>query len=343
MASIRFHNKEKECPLEYTKDLASKLHYFPMKNILGAKSLLGDFDYNHVIDAMKYLNPKNMIAVIAYSRLNNPSLLEEVTKHQSDKWMSCGLNIPTKNNFIANNFDIYARNEEERGYDLPKPIRDDEYFRIYHKQDTTFNTPRAFVNLKFTAGLEPQFATYFSVLTMLIRYLLSDDVPGQEAAGFDTHIDNGISLSIEGFSDKLGDYLDKIIEKMTQPNVDPDLIQIIKDEIIVATFSVMRDKQYTIDGLLHHFDPAVSDEVYDRIISKASMDQFMKQFLACIHIEGLFYGNITKTQSKKDMITKSNPISGYDNKVKVADSIINSGIIWQQRSGKTISKGRTKL
>ena len=349
LASMRFHFKEKESPVDYTRELSRKLNDIspkqdedcPMKDILTADYLLGHFNSELIDSVMKALEPENMTVTVVSKDFKGyteetenwygtkyalmPFSSDEIRDFLSQSSHNSQLPeksqydnlIPTEE-FLSSfvNDSTPAKEDERRDASFPKKIKYTPYFTIWHKKDTAFGTCEAFVNLKFTSDLAYQFSDDivegFNILCPLLCQLVNDSLDEYaymaERAGLRCRLENtedGMSLSVGGFSEHLETFLDKIMDTMISTfeslknrAMDQTRFMILKQACAAHLRNSAIEKQYAPG----EWENYVANYDYEsetlNTLKMEEMAEFMNLFFESMHIEGLIYGNILQSKSE---------------------------------------------
>ncbi|KAL0270074.1 UNVERIFIED_CONTAM: hypothetical protein PYX00_007602 [Menopon gallinae] len=318
-AAYRF--KEKEQPISYVASLVRGMHLYPMEDILIAPYIIDDWNPSLIIKSMEQLKPKNIRLAVIGQKFDNITdqtepwygtkyKLETIPNDTLQAWENSGLcselALPKPNDFITNNFEIYPREEAQ-----PHPviIQESLLTRVWYKQDDKFLLPRA--NIKFElfsplAYLDPLNCNLTHMYAQLLEDSLNEYAYAAELAGLRWSLKNteyGLQLSVGGYNDKQAILLDKILQKMTNLDIDPQRFDILKENYIRSLKNFDVEQPYeqasyylTLLILEHAWQRDELLEAAEELTVKR-MEDFVPQLLSKLHVECLIHGNVTKEKS----------------------------------------------
>ncbi|KAH9525028.1 hypothetical protein Btru_000137 [Bulinus truncatus] len=322
LAAMAFHFKDKESPKIYTSGLSSKLHEFPITDVLSAYSLFDDFNPDLINLILDKLVPDNMrISVVSKKYENCTDQTEKwygtqykvmkFTPKQLKKWSTYKLNdklkLPEKNEFIPTNFDLVPSDHEPCG--SPEIVKTTPYCRLWYKQDDKFLKPKACVNIDFispVAYIDPLHTNMNALFTQLFDDALTEYSYMAEIAGLKYSLDNsiyGLTLTVRGYSDKLPILLEKIVKKMATFKVDPSRLAIFKEihGRNLKNFQAEQPHQHAVyyTNMLTsetHWNKEELLQTLDDVMPE-NQQNFINKLLERLYIEALIYGNVTKSKS----------------------------------------------
>ncbi|KOX69206.1 Insulin-degrading enzyme [Melipona quadrifasciata] len=291
IANINFRFKEKGYPCDYTTGIAQILYDYPMEEILIAEHLFPLWKPDLITWVMEYLKPENVrVHVVAklYENITDESekwygvkfKKEKISQNIISKWIDAGLNsdlnLPPKNEFILEKFDI--KPAESTISKFPIIIEDTSLIRLWFKQDDEFLIPKANLFIDFVSPLaymDPFSCNLTYIFVLLFRDALNEYAYAADIVGLKWELTNskyGMTLGIVGYDDKQHVLLNKIIDKMINFKVDPKRFEIWKENVCVVTF-------------------------YVYYLTVEKVQNFIPQFLSKIHMECLIHGNITMSEA----------------------------------------------
>ncbi|KAJ8935785.1 hypothetical protein NQ314_012635 [Rhamnusium bicolor] len=307
-----FRFKDKESPRSYISSLVHSIQEYPMENVLCANYMLSEWEPELVEKVWNNFVPDNIrIAVIA--KKFEEELDEEEpwygTKYKKtyipDKtiqaWKDAGLcpdlKMPEINEFIPTDFHLY-------------PIDEDvSLTRVWFKQDDQFLLPKANLMFDFVsplAYLDPLNCNLTHMLVQLFRDALNEYAYAAELAGLKWELINtkyGLILGIGGYNNKQHILLEKIMEKLTNFQIDPKRFNICKENYIrnLKNFSAEQPYQHAV----YYLTVLLTEHSWTKQELLASTDQitierleaFIPQILSKMHIECLVHGNVNKEKA----------------------------------------------
>ena len=338
MSKVEFTFKQKSPPSRTTSALAAVMQKpYPRKQLLSGPAVIKTFDVDLISQAMTYLRPDNFRLMIVsqefpgnwdqkekwygteYKTEKIPQdFLEEIKSAFNSKERPAELHIPHKNEFIPTRLDV-EKKEVEQPLKAPKLIRNDDSVRSWWKKDDQYWVPKANVNIHFRtpmAHLTPRtavMATLYRELVedALVEYSYDADISGL-VYDFSNH-SSGLSVSVQGYNDKLHVLLEKVLVQIRDLDVREDRFKIIHDRISrgfrnwdfgqpfhqVGTYSrwFRTENSFMVEDLARELEGVTAQDV----------QQFFPQVLAQCHIEVLSHGNLYKEEALKitDLIEKT--------------------------------------
>lgn len=315
---IAFRFKGKDTPQSYVRDLAGMLHLFPFQDVLAGPYLLEEYRPDLITDLLRYLKPDNVrIAVVAKRFMGQADSVEKWygTQYRLERipdsvmqvWRAAGTNenlkLPPRNEFIPSNFDQCPR--EGEGEQLPVMIKNTEGTRVWFVQDHTYNLPKAVLHFEFKSPVAYQDPHHTNMTHMFVRLFtdaLNEYTYAAMQAGLNYSLDNtiyGIVLSIRGYNDKQHVLLSKIMDKLTNFEVDQQRFDILKESYIrgLKNFSAEQPHQHAVyytymllaQKVWSHSEMLEATEE----LTRESVQDMIPKLLSRMHIECLMHGNLT--------------------------------------------------
>lgn len=338
ISEVDFRFKQKSPPSRTTSALASVMQKpYDRKMILSGPAVIRKFDAERISQAMSYLNPNNFRMTIVsqdfpgdwdrkekwygteYKTEKIPEeFLNEVQEAFENKTRPAELHFPHKNEFIPSRLEV-EKKEVEQPSKVPKLIRNDDSARTWWKKDDQFWVPKANVHIHLRTPLPhvtPRTAVITSLYTSLVTDALVEFSYDADISGltyeFSSH-SSGLSISVQGYNDKLHVLLEKVLLQIRDLEVRQDRFAIIHDKTSrnfrnwnydqpfhqIGSYSrwFRKDGLYMIEDLAKELDTITAHDV----------QQFFPQVLAQSHIEVLAHGNLYKEEALKitDLIEKT--------------------------------------
>jgi insulysin len=328
MSEVEFRFKQKSPPSRTTSNLASVMQKpYDRKFLLSGPAVVKKFDADAISEGMKFLRPDNFRLRITDQTFPgewdkqekwygteyktgkiSEDFLAEIRQAFENPKRPGELHFPHKNEFIPTRLEV-EKKEVDEPLKAPKLIRNDEGVRTWYKKDDQFWVPKANVHINFRTPL-PHTTARTAVLCNLYRDLVNDalveysydaDISGL-VYEFSNH-STGLSISIEGYNDKLHVLLEKVLVQIRDLEVKEDRFKIMHDRAVrgfrnwdfgqpfhqVGTFSrwLKSERGFMTDELLKEFDGVTAQDV----------QQFYPLVLAQCHIEVLAHGNLHKEEA----------------------------------------------
>ncbi|KAJ3249457.1 Insulinase (Peptidase M16) [Chytriomyces hyalinus] len=253
MSNLSFKYQEKGAPSSFCSALAANMHDYPAKHIISGGYLMEDFDTTLLKTLIQKLSPDNFRAFLVASSAEvegwktapwygtefkveelPPSLLQTL----SNITMNPQFKLFKMNPFVPHSFDIVPDGHTVDVFEHPRIIKETPTTRVWYLLETKFKVPRASFSL-FIKSPVAYASPRFSVMTNLYCELLKDAMNEisyyAEMAGLYYGLDvtvEGLILSVGGYSDNLGLFLEEVAKKMVSLTVDPDRFVYIKENCI---------------------------------------------------------------------------------------------------------------
>jgi len=253
---FQFDYKDKEKPMGYVYSLATKMHFYPIQDVLRANYLMESFEPELISKAINSLRLDNVrIHLISKSVEKDCNLTEkwygqkysveklspELKKLLEDPQVGPSsksgkvLDYPLPNEFIPQNFDLFAKDFASLPQ-YPEKIYESEIMESYFKQDNIFKKPKASVIMKAFCndlgfGYNPRIFSIWSFWLKLFEESLREiNYQAQVArlhvaVDFDSGSLNGLKFHIVGFNDSIDKICIDLFKKFR--DFDPSLL---KDE-----------------------------------------------------------------------------------------------------------------
>ncbi|XP_034408413.1 insulin-degrading enzyme-like [Cyclopterus lumpus] len=313
--AFRFMDRD----FDYTSKVSGLVHYYPLEEILAAEYLWEEFRPDLIEMVLDKLRPEYVrVTVVSKSFEGQTNKTEEwygtqykqeaISEESLEKWASADLNnklkLPMKNEFIPTNFEIYPL--EKDSPPVPTLIKDTAMSKVWFKQDDKFFLPKACLNFEFFspfANVDPLHYNMAYLYFELLKDSLSEYAFAAVLAGLYYGLQNtvyGMSLFVEGYSDKQHILLKKIVEKMANFEIDETRFDIIKEAYTrsLNNFRAEQPHQHAMYYLsVVMAEVSWTNEELKEVIIDVTLPRlkaFIPQLLSRLHIEAFLHGNITK-------------------------------------------------
>jgi len=254
--SMKFRFLEKQEPVHVAPGLSNKLLYYPYEDILKLGYFMDNYDEQLINNAINGLTLQNM-RIILISQKCEPecNLLEEwySVKHTfspfeqyvkdyyegkhnvTPKKSHRKLDLPPKNIFIPENFEVHATAQDSLP-DEPKRIKEDKLGDVWFKRDNKFFVPKASINLFLyfrDASFGHSIDTYYlsNLWVKLFKYHTQELVylAGEGNIDLDFGLNpQGFYFDVKGYNDTILIVLAKFFEKLLDFKPE-ELASIFKD------------------------------------------------------------------------------------------------------------------
>ncbi|XP_039761918.1 insulin-degrading enzyme [Pararge aegeria] len=324
LMAMEFRFKDAQEPRALVVGHVHLLQEFPMQDILSTYYLLSDWRPDLIEELLSLLTPDNVrVGVVAKcfeSKCTKTEpwygtkyLQEDIEEARLNEWKAAKptkeLHLPPPNEFIPTKLDLEKSPDPTADAIAPVIIKDTPLMRLWYKRDNEFMLPKAFITLDLVSPLayaEPASCNLTSVWVLLLRDSLQQFAYAAELAGLRWSVGNakyGLSITIDGYDDKLHVLLEKLIEHIVGFKADPQRFAIMKESHIRAIKNFEAEQPY--QHAVYQQALCLSDLVWTRCqlvesaesITPEQLNEFSAQFIRKVHVEGLMFGNLTRERA----------------------------------------------
>lgn len=160
------------------------------------------------------------------------------------------MRLPDPNHFIPTDFSLL--NSESTDKTHPIIIHDTPLMRVWFKQDTEFLKPKTFMGFDFSNPIvysDPLNCNLTHLFVQLFKDSLTEFLYSAELAGLRLTISNttnGISMLINGYSDKQNKFLETILDKMFNFEVDEKRFEIMCEQYMRGLKNFSAEQPYQL-------------------------------------------------------------------------------------------------
>lgn len=321
LAEIDFRFREPPPPLSYVRGLAASLHLYPPEHILVGPYLFDRFDPGLIRGFLNSLTPENVLVTVVATDLETDrttpryetpykltALGPDFVRRVTVKEVSPSLALPEPNPFIPENLAIKAPRDPSP---VPARIVRRPGVELWHKQDQTFDTPRADFYISLRSPLASS-SPKNEILTRLYVAMVNDELnefsyPANLAGlsySLYKHI-RGLTVRISGYSDKQDILLRQIVEALDRPKLDPKRFRILRQDLIRNIRNRSQNAPYDRaldelrDMLIH---PQWSDRAQLAAATAATMDDlkaFIPELRKYLDVVMLSHGNVHPDEARR--------------------------------------------
>uniref|UniRef100_A0A158P677 Insulin-degrading enzyme n=1 Tax=Angiostrongylus cantonensis TaxID=6313 RepID=A0A158P677_ANGCA len=328
LGELRFRFKDKENPMSLATKIASELKHVPFEDILSWRYLLDYYEFlERIMEIIDMLSPENMFyTVTARQFAGQPCNIEEpvygtemsikgIDEVMMKRFKSAqeifhpALHIPEKNEYIPCKLELKQR--EVIKSDHPRVIYDDEWCRIWFKQDDEYKLPKMVTHLLIQE--QPCYRRCFC------GDALTEEVYNAELAGLKCHLELGtyganikvsreqrpqeafIYLRVTGYDEKQPLFVEHIVRQMSDFKPDPLRFEVLFDTIKRALENFAHSQPYTLSQ--HYIQMLLSDKFWSKeqllavCMDVHEVEMFGKEMLRAFHIELFVHGNATEKEA----------------------------------------------
>ena len=250
---MEFTLQETKPPADMVCGLARDMQFFAPADVLGASSLLFEYDADAIVRTGAMLVPSNMRLFVAAPEFKASALGLKERWYQTEysdepiepallrRWENAppasGLHLPEPNVFIPD--DLSLRPAPAEAATHPTLIRDDALCKVWHKLDTTFKLPR----LRFFGEIaspavysSPLHTVLANMLCRAVQLELQEFAYEAEVAGLDYSLaatPRGLVLKLWGINCKLPLLLREIAKTCAQLTLSDERFEFLKQKVVV--------------------------------------------------------------------------------------------------------------
>ncbi|WP_101757468.1 insulinase family protein [Oceanicoccus sp. KOV_DT_Chl] len=321
IAEQHFRYQEKQASAHYAVSLASNMHYYPLEDVLRGDYLMKSYNALLVERFISYLTPEN--AVITFTapsaKVDRTSYfyqtdysVAKVDNKRLQRWSAVGINqaitLPEKNAFIAERLEIVTGDSQS---DIPRKLSTVEGVSLWYRQDRQFNTPKGSVFVSYRSPFAADTIEHKVALTLLVDVLadeLNEFSYAATLAGLNYSLQphmRGLSIKVNGFSDKQPLLLKKVLQVLSQPQFDAERFANIKREHVRSLENRNKLQPYhlvmaALPELLYHQTWTAEQQldVY-RNITLEDIKAFQQRLFSKGQIDMLVHGNYQQAQAEQ--------------------------------------------
>ncbi|CAG8531276.1 2424_t:CDS:10 [Paraglomus occultum] len=323
LAAMQFRFKDKSSVSSYTSQVSNFMQRpYPREWILSAPYLSFEYDPAQIEHALDCLRKDRFTLMVVGKQLEGLDQKEKwYGTEYSVKKIGDGflkdlenlpanneLRLPEPNEFIPANFDV---NKKTNITPIKRPtlIKNTKLTRVWHKKDDTFWVPKA--NIHFflktpLAYVTPLHCVKTRLYVELVADALTEYSYAAGVAGLTYSVGNqteGISLTVQGFNDKIHVLLERILTSMKDFKVDSQRFTLIKEQVQRGYHNSLLTEPY--NNAIYYLTYLTTEimwtseealEVLDAVTAE-DIQSFYPQLLSSLHIEAIAHGNVSKDQA----------------------------------------------
>ncbi|CAJ1364618.1 unnamed protein product [Effrenium voratum] len=333
LGEIGFKFKEDASPFQLCPDIALSLLKYPPSEALCGTTLHYEFDPDGISQLLSLLT-LDKVRVQFQAKVLADRCTQKDTSYGSpiellplepawlEAWAavlngevagSLGLNLPQPNPFIPEDLSLKPPPAEPQA--IPVVLKDPPVAGIVHRQDDTFQQPKAHITFFIYAPYFTQDALNYTKTELWCRCVeeaLQDYAydAGIAGVGYGLGLQGGsLRLAISGFNDKLHVLLDAITEKMTSLKTIPEHIFGIVSDTMGDDLNNQayhsppyRQASKRLEELLTRgcsFPVSERLEAFKSVTIQDLSDLCPRFFAEGAHVEVLALGNLTSEDAKQ--------------------------------------------
>lgn len=331
MAEVDFKFRQKSPASRFASGTSSVMQKpLPRNWLLSGTSKFRRFDAKAIVNAMQFLREDNFRLMIVsqdypvtyehkekwygteykVDRIPENVIAEIRQAISTDTGRPAEIHLPHKNEFIPTQLDV-EKAEIAKPAVAPRLLRDDDKLRLWWKKDDTFWVPKAAVNVQLrnpTAYESPAAHVKGAIFVNLVKdalqeYAYDADISGLAYALHPNTI--GLELNVQGYNDKLGVLLEKVVLTMRDIELKQDRFDIIKERFErkynnwgfqQPYYQVGDFSRLLIDEKRFYTSQYAAELPH---ITLEDVKNFAKGLISQAHIEMLVHGNIYRDEARR--------------------------------------------
>ena len=251
IAALQFRFRDSGQAMGYVRSLANDMQYFSAGDVLRGNYLMDDFQAGEIASILSsYLTPENvMVTVVGKDVAVNRSsefyftpysvqtaAADSRWRHIDDAAIDDRMHLPAPNEFIAENVDLIPI--EESNPAKPALVEQRDNLNIWFRQDDEFRVPKGAMYTSFRSPVATstvQQAAATQLYVNLLRDTFNEYTYPALLAGLNFGIykhSRGISLTVSGYDDKQLVLLERIVQSITEAQLDTARFDNIRDDLI---------------------------------------------------------------------------------------------------------------
>lgn len=315
IADNNFEYQSKTQPGALARSLANNLQYYPARHALDISRVYNQFDPELIDHFISQLTPQNLRLVISApditsemkeARYDVAYTVEPLTAKQIKTWNQVApyseMSLPDTNPYLAEDLSLV---ETEEMISKPKIGFEQDGIRIWYENENEFGLPKAAFSMRL---FTPIF--YENDELKVIRDIYANYVVDQLAtesyeagvAGLYYSLSSntrGFSITAQGFSPKLPELLNTVMEQMLSNQFNPTDFERIKLNMIQSyqNSKFNRPIRQVISAIANEVSPqSISDDEALAIIEDIDFERFISvvaTLLDEVQLDAIYIGNIT--------------------------------------------------
>jgi insulysin len=202
--------------------------------------------------------------------------------------------------------------EPEEKVDHPIILENSKGLKLYYGQDVEFGRPKASYRYKIYSQkkyTDLQSHVLMTLYVAAVNESMNETSYPARLAGMDYEVTNdaeGISITVNGYSDSIDDLLIEILNNMKSISIPNEQFLALRDKMIRDwknvdlgdAYRIAREKMRKIVNKHYYTNTELADAAGN--ISLADVNEFGSKLLKKGYIQGLVYGNVTEEQARQN-------------------------------------------
>jgi secreted Zn-dependent insulinase-like peptidase len=320
LAAMQFQFQETVEPIYLVRSLASRWHDYPVEDLLYAGYRYDALESEQIEDYLQRLVPENLhLLLVAPDQMTDQREFNYGVDFRieslPDDWLRAWQNppntgslaLPEANPFVPSDLSIKP---DRAGTTYPVRIAVEPGFDLWFDHDSTFRLPHSSLYLSIRSPRARQTARD-SLLTSLYVSLVYDSLNSITYPAFLAGLNfrlyphrRGLSLKIDGFSERQTYLLRILLERIADPVVDAQRFARLREELVIRLRNRQRgDPTHRAMGALHRlllersWSPSILAQLAETI-ELSEMKLFSEKFLDQTNAVMLSHGNVTLDEAR---------------------------------------------
>uniref|UniRef100_A0A0N4Z9W5 Insulin-degrading enzyme n=1 Tax=Parastrongyloides trichosuri TaxID=131310 RepID=A0A0N4Z9W5_PARTI len=327
ISRTRFRFKDRESPLSYATNLSLKLQNVPMKDILTARWVSQKYCPLKIKEVLNRMIPENMIySVLSRKYAGSSNIEKEVIygteyireklskdfidnlKKAEENSPDC-LYLPEPNRYISTKFDLVEKEIPE--IKNPRIIEEDNFKRVWFKQDNEFNLPKCNLVLSIHSPIgiaSPTNMILSNIYSSAFALDTAADLYASELAGYTTKnsVQNfGFFTQFRGYNEKIGVVATDVIKKLMNYVPTEKNFKVVHESTIRSLNNFYQNQPYAL--AMHYTSNLLNTNNWSKkqllaVTKDITLDdvlEYIPQFWKSYCLEFFYHGNMTEKESLK--------------------------------------------
>lgn len=344
IAKQNFQFLEKSGAVEEASDLALRMNIYPVSDILALDAIYRGYDHQAIKQTLALMIPQNAIVQLSAPQLDFKQQTQyfhvpySITKLDTQAILNTKINdtsalktmqLPAKNSFIANNYDLQKSNMTEKAQTLTDGIH------LFYKYDGNFDVPRSnlAISLEPKKDLTLQDRVAMVLWTSVLNEKLIHTFYEAELAGLQGEFDadnESLQLSISGYTQKMPLLLQTMLQNLENFSDSKNVFERVKQTYVetLESFSTRMPYRQTFVYLNHKLlpDSALPQEILAvvRQMDEKMMQHLVSKLLDKLNVRIMVYGDVTYKQANSLAKEVSISLKNRDLKNNWQSPIVNT-------------------
>lgn len=334
----------------YIAYLVSQMLEYPIEHIIDQPYTISNIDKKAILDKLSGMTVDNLRVILIDENAKTdkktqyfeaPYSVQNITQEQKQKWLDFSSNpeikLPELNPYFAKDFSLISINEKRQ---KPAFIKQEKGTEIYAMPSYYFsNEPKAevdirFINLPENNELKPKISAallgYMNELSQA-KLMFQTSVAGMKA-DLSTE-DNGITLSVNGYTQNIGKLLQDMIAGFSQFEITPEILLQAKQRFLEKLDkdekeNALRQANFAISNFstYPYFEIDKKRETINQITIDDIKNTRQNLLNNATYLKGISVGNLSDeqvisiTENLSKLVRNSNKNKGYGRYIDINNS-----------------------